>query len=290
METRFVSRRLFPLILTLLLLELPGVPAVAQSLSWEGQTGAVFSPTAYLGDSPAEGFGRPVGAFHLLDAGEVLGTHFQTSLTVGYRNRLEFGITRSSVASVGDEGAASLFDRGFTAIHAKLGIWKETEAGPASPSISLGGILRWQGEHIGADVIPSDPTQNGDVYIVATKTLILSTDVSLLLSGGGRATKAVLFGIGGNTPSWELRAFASGGVILLDRLVLGAEFVQQPAHLDGFPRASMPSTTTVFARGYPLASGRLSLDLALVRVAGAITSRLDLKAEKQLLAGGSFRF
>jgi len=289
METRTVSRRLFPPLLTLLLV-LPHVPIAAQSLSWEGQTGAVFAPTAYLGDSPAEGFGRPILAFHLLDAGEVLGTHFQTSLTVGYRNRLEFGITRSSVASVGDEGAASLFDRGFTAIHAKLSIWREREAGPASPSISLGGILRWQQEHIGADVIPSDPTQNGDIYLVATKTLILSPDVSLLFSGGGRATSAVLLGIGGNTPSWELRAFASGGVILLDRLLLGGEFLQQPAHLDGYPGAEMPSTTAAFARVYPLASGRLGLDLALVRVAGAVTSGLDLRAENQLLAGGSFRF
>lgn len=290
METRAVSLGRIPLLLTLLLLALSCIPAAAQSVGWEGLTGAVFSPTADLVESSAGGLGRPTLSFHVLDAGEVLGIHLQTSLTLGYGNRMEVGITRSSVASVGDEPVASLFDRGFTTLHAKVRLWEEGDLGPGGPSISAGGIFRWQQEHIGADVIPSDPTQNGDVYLVASKTLPLSDDVALLVSGGGRATNAVFFGIAGNTPSWEMRAFASGGVLFADRIQVGSEWVQQPAHLDGYPEAAIPSTLALFARGFLGSSGRLGLNLALVSVAGVIESGLDLKAKNQLAVGGSFRF
>jgi len=45
----------------------------AQSLNWEGQTGAFITPFAYTSPSPAGGLGRPAVAFHYLDGGNVLG-------------------------------------------------------------------------------------------------------------------------------------------------------------------------------------------------------------------------
>ncbi len=290
MKTRFLGRCPLPLSLPFLLFPAWLPPAAAQSLAWEGQTGAVFSPTAHLALSPDRGLGQPVISFHVLDAGEVLGLHFQTSVTLGIRGRVELGITRSSVASVGDEAVASLFDRGFTTFHAKIRLLAGDENHPAMPSISAGALVRWQQEHIGADIIPSDPTQNGDLYLAVTKNLPLSPHFDLQVTAGARGTNAVFFGVAGNAPSWELRTFGSGGIVVDGRLMIGGEVVQHPTHLDAFPGARMPSTTAFFARILPMASDRMSLDLALVSVAGMVQPDLDLKAENRLAAGWSFRF
>jgi hypothetical protein len=227
---------------------------------------------------------------HILDAGEVLGAHVQTSVTVGFRSRVEVGVTRSSVFSVGSGDVASLFDRGFTTLNAKVSLVVEEEGASTLPGISVGGLVRWQSEHIGADVVPSDPTQNADIYVVATKTLEFSQGLSALVSGGARATDASFLGVAGNVPSREVRGFASGGLLFGGRVLLGGEFLQQPAHLDGFPLAEMPSTVSLFARVFPNSSGRFNLDLAVVRIAGEVAPGLDLKAENRLAAGGSFRF
>lgn len=211
-----------------------GSPIEAQSLDWEGRTGGLFAPFAYTRGSPAAGLSHPTAAFHMLDAGNVVGVHFQISATVGLRNRFEAGITRSSVSSVGPQAVASLFDRGFTTLHAKVKLMTESDGGSRLPTVSAGALLRWQSEHI-RDEVPSDATQNGDIYVVATKTVAPTASLSVLLSGGLRATNASFMGMAGNTPSWELRGFASGGVGLSGRLFVGGEVYQQPSHIDGFP-------------------------------------------------------
>ena len=290
MKTRVVLRLLVPVPFLLFSLAVPKDPALGQSLSWEGQTGGIFTPFAHIADSPQDGFGRPVVAFHVLDAGSVLGFHFQTSVTVGLLDLLEVGLTRSSVSSVGSEPVASLFDRGFTTVHAKVKIRVDGGASSLAPEISAGGLYRWQKEHIGADIIPSDPTQNGDLYLVATKILSLSKKVTLLVNAGARATKASFFGVAGNTPSWEVRAFGSGSLLLSDHLALGGEIVQQPAHLDAYPSAELPSTVAIFGRVFPTGSRRFGLDVAVVRIAGQIGAGLDLKAENRMAGGISFHF
>jgi len=267
-----------------------GGKVLGQALTWDGHTGAVFTPYSHTAESPADGFGRPTVAFHLLDAGDVLGIHSQTSLTIGFRSRMEIGLTRSSVSSVGPQPVASLFDRGFTTLHAKARVLAGATGSAFRPDVSVGGVYRWQKEHIGADVVPAEPTQSGEVYLVATETFALSEPLAVLVNGGARATRSSFFGVAGVTPSWEVRAFASGGLLLGERLMVGGEYVQQPDRLDGFPSARVPATVAFFARGYPMASGRLNLDLALVRIAGVVAPGLDLRAENRLAFGTSFRF
>jgi hypothetical protein len=262
-------------------------PTLAQSLNWEGQTGALMTPFAYVSTSRARSVGRPNVSFHVLDGGEVIGMHYQVSITLGLLNRLEVGVTRSAVSSVGPEPVASLFDRGFTTVHAKLALLREARLRPA---VSAGALYHWQKEHIAADIVPSDPTQDADLYLAVTKTLTLSEGVSVVLNGGVRATNASLMGIAGNTPSWEARGFASGGFLLKENVLVGAEFRQQPAHLDGFPEVRIPSTVAYFVRLGPGRAARANLDVGLVRVAGLVAPGLDLKAQDRLAAGVSYRF
>ena len=57
--------------------------AAAQSLNWDGQTGVFITPLAYTAASPASGFGRPIVAYHFLNAGRVLGNFHTISVTEG---------------------------------------------------------------------------------------------------------------------------------------------------------------------------------------------------------------
>jgi hypothetical protein len=261
----------------------------AQALNWEGQTGALMTPFAYVTASPVGRVGRPTLAFHVLDGGDVIGIHYQMSVTVGLLNRMEVGVTRSAVSSVGDEPIASLFDRGFTTLHAKVVLVSEAGGFPG-PTVAVGALVRWQKEHIAADIIPSDPTQDADVFLVATKTITATDGVSFVVSGGVRGTNASFMGIAGNAPSWEARGFASGGVLLGRSVMLGAEVRQQPAHLDGFPEARIPSTVAYFARVQPRRTTRFNFDLALVDAGGSVAAGQDLKAQSRLAGGVSFRF
>ena len=71
---------LFALILFLV----PGSGAAsAQSLNWEGQTGVFVTPLAYTAASPKANIGRPIVAYHYLNAGDVLGGFHTSSVTVG---------------------------------------------------------------------------------------------------------------------------------------------------------------------------------------------------------------
>ena len=60
-----------------------GAPALrAQGLNWEGQTGGIVTPTADVSASEGGRVGARVIAFHALDAGEVISTHFRLSVTM----------------------------------------------------------------------------------------------------------------------------------------------------------------------------------------------------------------
>ncbi len=74
--------------------------AWAQGLNWEGQTGAGITPFAYTSDSPANNFGGPQLSFHFLDTGDVIGRNLQSSVTVGFFQRAEFGYTRTNLPPV----------------------------------------------------------------------------------------------------------------------------------------------------------------------------------------------
>ncbi len=262
--------------------------ARAQSLDWEGRTGGFVTPFAWTAGSADGGAGRVAAAFHVLSAGDVVGTHFQLSATIGLGGRLEAGITRSAVTVEETEALSSLFDRGFTSLHAKLNLVRERAGGTPLPAVSIGGIYRWQHEHIGAAIVASDPTKNIDLYLVATRRIDIAAAFALVANAGVRGTRAVFFGMAGNAPSWEARAFASGGVLLSGRIFAGAEWTQQPDHLDGVPTATIPATATGFVRLTP--GTRFNLDVALVRLADVIAPGVDLAVGRAVAVGVGFRF
>ena len=49
---------------------------------------------------------------------------------------------------------------------------------------------------------------NGDIYVVASKVVPVKP-VALVFSGGVRGTNAELWGMGGNAPNWQARAFGA---------------------------------------------------------------------------------
>lgn len=261
--------------------------ANAQAVTWEGQTGGIVTPFAYLPESPVRGVGRPVVSFQLLDAGEIVGDRFQISLTGGLFDRVEVGITRSAVSAGETSSLGTLFDRGFTTLHGKVNLLRENEPAASLPAISAGVVVRWQREHIAGHL--GVATQNADLYAVATRTLRLNESVSVVLNGGARMTNASLMGIAGNAPSWTARAFGAVALGLGPNLVAGAELSQQPAEVDGVPSAEMPATSTLFVRLTPVRN-HLSVYVALVRAAGVIGPGLDVRAQNRLAAGTAYRF
>jgi hypothetical protein len=80
------------------------------------------------------------------------------------------------------------------------------------PSLSAGFVLRSEVRNVGG-VIQSKDTINGDVYLVAIKT-ITQTPLPIILSGGVRGTNAQLWGLGGNAPNWSARAFGAAGFVV----------------------------------------------------------------------------
>src|SRR5579883_621943 len=96
---RFQTKTLW---LTLLFAAAMVLPASlrAQSLALEGETGGFIVPGAYM--VPAEAghkWARPTVGFHWIAGGPVLGDFYNSSITGGYRNFVEFGYTRVSHAN-----------------------------------------------------------------------------------------------------------------------------------------------------------------------------------------------
>src|ERR1700761_4449726 len=73
------------------------VPARAQNLTLEGQTGGFITPTAYVVES-AKGafFSHPAIGYHFVHAGSVIGDVQTASITEGFSNWAELGYTRSA--------------------------------------------------------------------------------------------------------------------------------------------------------------------------------------------------
>jgi hypothetical protein len=263
-------------------------PVQAQSLNWEGQTGTVIIPDARVSESPARGIGHPVVSFHVLNGGEVLGNHFQTSLTIGVAQRIEFGVSRSSVASINSGGLNTLFDRGFTTIHAKVNMLAENAGSKCTPGISAGVLTRWQQKHLEGAL--GVATQNADLYVVATKSVPVKGRVSAIFTGGVKATNASLLGLAGNAPGWSTRAFGAAGVSVSEALVMGVDLSQQSAKIDGvLATTDLPATVAYYVRFIPI-KARLNIDIGVVRLGNTIAPGLDIKANNQLTVGASFRF
>ena len=260
-------------------------PLHAQNIGWEGETGVFVTPLAYTAASPANGFGKPFVAFHYLDGGGVLGDFFEVSGTVGALGRIEFGYTRPLHTLGGDPSFSSLWNNGFNVFHGKVNLVPENAGkNKAIPAISIGFMARSQVRNVGG-VIQNKDTANGDVYVVATK-IIPNKVLPIILNGGVRGTNAELWGMGGNAPDWEARAFgAAGFVVKLPKkasVVFASEVAQQPKHPDQLPTGIIPTTLTYCFRLSPAPESKLNLDFGVAQIAGKIAPGVDLKARARV--------
>jgi hypothetical protein len=260
-------------------------PLCAQNIGWEGETGVFVTPLAYTANSPAKGLGRPFVAFHYLNGGGVLGDFFEVSGTVGAFGRTEFGYTRPMHTLGGDPNFSALWNNGFNIVHGKVNLVPENAGkNKGIPAISVGFMARSQVRNVGG-VIQNKDTVNGDVYIVATK-LIPNKVLPVILNAGVRGTNAELWGMGGNAPDWEAKAFGAAGVVVKlpkkASVIFGAEFAQQPRHPDQLPTGNIPTTLTYCFRLSPAPESKLNLDFGVAQIAGKIAPGVDLKARARV--------
>jgi len=268
--------------------------AYAQNSGWEGETGVFITPMAYTSSSTAHGFGLPIVGYHYLDGGNVLGDFHEISITDGALERLEFGYTRALHSDGNVAGLSPLWHDGFNIFHAKVNLLAENAGKKAwAPAISIGFIVRSQVHDVGAAILNKSVT-NGDVYIVATKTITQAKPVPIILSGGIRGTNAELWGMGGNTPNFGERAFGAIGFVFRGpahtSFIVASEFSQQPRHPDELPNAIIPTTITYAVRFVPMTEHRINFDFGVAQIAGQIAPGVNLQARAQVAAQVSYGF
>jgi len=289
-----ISLRTFILAASVAVALIAGATASGQNLNWEGQTGAFVTPFAYASPSSSHGLGRPAISFHYLNAGDVIGNNFQLSLTIGFLKRFEAGYTRA-FNSAGDRPALSpLLERGFNTFHGKATLVSENAAKlNFLPAIAAGFVVRSQVRHVGGFIRGRDTT-NGDLYLVATKTITQLKPLPLVANFGVKATNAAAFGIAGNAPYWQGRLFGALGFVLKgpasSKLVVGSEFAQQPHRIENLPGATLPTTLTYFARVIPDPEKPFNLDFGVAQAAGKVLPNADVRARAQFALGASYRF
>jgi hypothetical protein len=265
----------------------------AQSLNWEGQTGVFITPLAYTAASPNNGFGEPIFAYHYLDAGPVLGTFHQASVTVGLLGRVEFGYTRTIHGDGDTAGLSDLWTSGFNTVHAKLNIVPENTAKKKwLPAISAGFVARTQVRNVGG-VITNKDTTNGDVYLAASKTVTQVKHLPLVFNLGYKGTNASVFGLAGNATGFTGRLFGAGAFVLngpgKSTLIFGSEFAQEPRGVQNLPGAIVPTTITYAARIVPLAEHqKFNVDFGVAQAAGTIEPGVNLRARHQFALGVSY--
>ncbi len=266
----------------------------AQNLNWDGQTGAFVTPFAYTSGSSAHGVGRPAISFHYLNGGEVIGNNYQISATFGFLKRFEAGYTRSLNSAGSTPGLSPLFEGGFNTFHAKGALVSEN-AGKKNylPAISVGFVARTQVRHVGG-VITGKDTTNGDVYLVATKTITQTKAVPIVINAGIKGTNAAVHGIAGNAADWQARGFGAVGFVLpgpaKSKIVVGSEVAQEPHHIENLPGATLPTTLTYFARIIPSTERAFNVDFGIAQAAGEVLPGANIKARHQFATGISYRF
>jgi len=285
------------LVTSAVLLFWPAPPVHAQSLNWEGQTGAFVTPFAYTSASPADGFGRPAIAFHYLNGGPVLGNFYEISGTVGFLSRVEVGYSRA-LSSLGSNSELSpLFQGGFNIFHGKVNLLRENEGKHNYiPAISLGFVARTEVRRVGG-VINEKDTSNGDFYVVATKTITEIKQLPIVANVGFKVTNSSVLGIAGNAPDWQGGVFGALGFVLpgpaKSKIVVGSEALQEPHHIQGLVgevNATLPTTLTYFARILPPGRVPFNIDFGVAQAANEILPGVRLHARAQFAFGISYRF
>ena len=292
------------LAVTLLAIMVTGVGtniASAQSLNWEGQEGIFVTPLAYAVPSTDKGLGRPIVAYHYLDAGDVLGGFHQVSVTIGAFDRLEFGYTRSLHQDGTTAGLSNLWSGGFNTFHGKLYLLPERRTW--RPAFSVGFVARTQVQNVGG-VILGKETNNADFYAVATKTVTQIRNLPLVFNVGFKATNASLLGLAGNAPAYKGRLFGAAAFALQgpgrSTILFGSEVLQEPRSVEGLPTAVVPTTITYAVRivpagalplhGWGVEKPKLTIDLGVAQAAGNILPGVNLHARHQFALGISYGF
>jgi hypothetical protein len=270
----------------------------AQALGWEGETGVFVTPLAYTGAVEGQKL-HVVVAYHYFDAGPVVGQYHEASTEVSFGKRLEFGYTREFHIEGGDPQLSPLYQNGLDIFNGKAILVSEN-AGKTKwvPAVSVGFMARTGDRNVG-DYVTWNPatnngSNNGDVYLVATKVVPGTKKVPVVLSGGVRGTDAELWGMGGNAPGWDARAFGAVAFVLAgpgkSSITLGAEAAQQPLHPINFPGLNIPTTLTYCARIVPSSRRRLNLDAGVAQIAGVVGPGVNLKARHQFGVQVSYGF
>jgi hypothetical protein len=275
--------------------------ASAQSLNWEGQTGVFVTPLAYVVPSAESGFGRPVVAYHYLDAGGVLGGFHQVSVTMGAFTRAEFGYTRNLHQDGSTAGLSNLWSSGFNTFHGKLNVVREGRSW--FPALSVGFVARSQVQNVGG-VIQDKNTANADFYIVATKTAMGIRKLPLVFNFGFKVTNASLLGLVGNAPGYQGRLFGAAAFALKgprrSTILLGSEVLQEPRRVQDLSGIVVPTTITYAVRivpsgalplhGWGVESPRLTVDFGIAQAAGTVAPGINLQARHQFAFGISYGF
>jgi hypothetical protein len=249
---------------------------------------------AYVAPSTANGVGLPLIKYHYLNGGNVLGDFHELSITFGALKRIEFGYTRAFHETGNVPALSPLWHNGFNIFHAKVDVIPENAGKHAwMPAMALGFIVRSQVNNVGAALQNRNVT-DGDIYLVATKTITQSKVIPIILSGGIRGTNAELWGMGGNASKFGERAFGAIGFVFKGpahtSFILASEFSQQPRHPDQLPAAVIPTTITYAIRFVPSPERRINLDFGVAQIAGQIAPGVNLQARAQVAAQVSYGF
>jgi hypothetical protein len=277
------------LIFAVLSTALAGCMLQAQDLGLEGETGVFVTPLAYTVSSPARGLGLPVLGYHFLDAGSVIGSFSKISVTEGAFGRLEFGYTRDVHTTGNDPALSPLWHRGFNIAHAKVNLIREN-AGKRSwmPAISAGFLVRTGVHNVGGAIAGKDTT-NGDVYLVASKTVTSLPGLPILLSGGIRGTNAELWGMAGNATRFQGRPFGAVAFVFSgpfrSKVALASEVAPQPPHPEHLAAASIPTTVTYAVRIAPVPERKFNVDFGVAQIANHIMPGVDLHSRHQFAMG-----
>lgn len=281
-------------------------PLHAQALGWEGETGVFVTPLAYTASSATQKI-HPVVAYHFLNAGPVIGDFHQVSTEVGIGKRLEFGYTHEFHAFGGNADLSPLWQNGFDIFNGKVNLLPENYGKTKwVPAISVGFIARPNVRNVGnfEEQYANNPATIGgkadaDFYVVATKVVPVK-HLPIVLSGGVRGTNAELWGMAGNAPNWQARAFGTVAFVIKlpgkSSLILASEAAQQPHHpyeFDGSnanPVLNIPTTLTYAARFVPTSKYKLNFDFGVAQIAGNVANGIDLKARHQIGVQVSYGF
>jgi hypothetical protein len=298
-SVRFIRPRVFHSLLLALTLSLTAHLAQAQSLGYEGPTGVFVTPLASTAASPAHGLGAPVIAYHVLAGGPVIGTFNTVSITEGLAKHIEFGYTREDHAAGSSTTLSPLWTDGFNIFHGKVNVLNEN-AGKTKwvPAISLGGIVRTNDSNVGDGTNKQSKT-NGDIYAVATKIVTQTKKVPLVLNVGVRGTNSSLWGLGGNSPDFEARAFGALGFVFTgpgkSTIILASEAAQQPKTIkltaaNGSTSGAfdIPTSVDYAIRIVPSPKHKLNLDFGVLQAAGKIAPGVDLQVRARFAFGISY--